>query len=413
MEATERDIANGEHMNGYGSSFNELSQRFIPLDLKTLLAATLRKTGSEEFCDEECRKSLGVLLNSCNTDAGLSLVGQIALRQHLLELLETRSGLLEYWQREPAIMQQVIHPQIFITGLPKSGSTFLHRLLAQDPANRVPHMWEVMHPLPPPQRTTFDSDPRIKKADNRLRWLRWSHPALVKAHPVGATIPQECGAILGYSFESSVFLDMLTIPSYEAWLRSRDMETAYQFHLMFLKHLQWQCPAERWVLKSSDHLHALATLLKVYPEARFIFLHRYPPKVLQAACSQMVHLKGVFSRTVDMAEIGAYELQCLENKIQMMMEFRDSHPEFQERVVDIRYHELAADPLGTARAIYDRFALPLDHEDLSRMETFAASARGNIRPDSFSLGHFNLEAEAASPLFDSYCQRFGVEREKL
>jgi hypothetical protein len=400
-------------MNSNGKSLTQWSQRFIPLDLKTLLAAAIRKTGSDEFCDEECRNSLGVLLHSCNRDAYLSLVGHIAVRQHLLELLETRSDLLDYWQREPAIMQQVIHPQIFLTGLPKSGSTFLHRLLAQDTANRVPHMWEVMHPLPPPQRATFLCDPRIKKADNRLRWLRWSHPALVKAHPVGASIPQECGAILGYSFESSIFLDMLSIPSYEAWLRSRDMERAYQFHLMFLKHLQWRCPAERWVLKSSDHLHALATLLKVYPEARFIFLHRYPPKVLQAACSQMVHVKGLFSRSVDMAEIGAYELHCLENKIQMMMEFRDSHPECQERIIDVRYHELTADPVSTARGIYHRFGLPLDPEDASRMESFAASARGNIQPDSFSLRDFDLEGEAGSPIFDLYCQRFGVEWEKL
>jgi hypothetical protein len=177
-----------------------------------------------------------VLIDSCNADAHLSLIGQIAARQHFLELLENRFRLIDYWQRKPEIMEQTIHPQIFITGLPKSGSTFLHRLLANDFNNRVPRMWEVMFPLPSPKCLSSDVDARIKKPDSRLRWI---HPAIAQAHPIGALIPHECGAILGYSFESNVFLDMFSIPSYEAWLRSRDMRPAYDFQLSFLKHLQW------------------------------------------------------------------------------------------------------------------------------------------------------------------------------
>jgi LPS sulfotransferase NodH len=355
---------------------------------------------------------LKVLVDACNDEANLSVIGRIAIRQHLLELLVTRFRLFDYWRQTPQIQAQPVLPQIFITGLPKSGSTFLHRLLALDFDNRVPRMCEVMHPLPPPRRETFDSDQRIRKTNNRLWWLRWFHPDLLKAHPVGALIPQECGEMLGYCFESRVFLDMLSIPSYESWLRNLDQTSAYLFHSKLLKHLQWQWPAKRWVLKSSDHLHALKTLMIIYPEARFIFLHRYPLKVLQAVCSQMALLKIVFSRNVSPDRLGTYETLCLNKKIDMIMDFRNSHPHLENRVMDLHYRDLAFDPVRAVRAIYSHFGLSLSDESASRMEVFVAAERSKDRSDRFSLAHFYLKTEP-SQHFDCYCERFGIGREEL
>lgn len=124
--------------------------------------------------------------------------------------------MIDCWRRPPGILEQVIKPQFFITGMPKSGSPFLHRLFASDPDNRVPLTWEVVFPMPSPARTTYDSDPRIKKSDRRLGWLRWTYPSVAKAHPLGVGIPQECGTIMGFAFESTVFMDMFWVPSYES-----------------------------------------------------------------------------------------------------------------------------------------------------------------------------------------------------
>jgi hypothetical protein len=390
-----------------------IKRGLIPLDCDQLLSAALRKSGLKYSGDKRCEESLRALVDSCNAEAGLSLIGRIATRQHLLELLATRLGLIDYWQRTPEIQEQSLRPQIIITGLPKSGSTFLHRLLAHDPINRVPKMWEVMYPLPFPACMTTNSDQRIKKADNRLRWLRWTHPALAKAHPIGPLIPQECGAILGYSFESNVFLDMFSIPSYEAWLRSRDAGPAYEFHKMFLKHLQWQCPVGRWVLKSSDHVHNLKTLIQRYPEARIVFLHRDPVKVLQAASSQMTLVKSLFSRSIKPLLLGAYEDRSLHDKVNKIMEFRDSHVYPEDRFMDIRYLDLASDPAGIVRAIYHRFGLALPVEVEARMDSFAGSERNKNRTDRFSLADFNLDPEQEYPTFDLYCKRFQIEREAL
>jgi len=270
-----------------------------------------------------------------------------------------------------------------------------------------------MFPLPSPICGTNAADPRIRAADSRLRWLRWMNPDLVTAHPVAALIPQECGSILGYSFASNVFLDMFSIPSYETWLRNRDMAEAYEFHQRFLKHLQWQCPARRWVLKSSDHVHALDTLVKTYPEAKIVFMHRDPLKVLQAASSQMSLLKNVFSRRINLRRLGAYETRNLNDKVKKILEFRATHEELENRFMDVSYLDLAADPIGTLRAIYERFDLTLFIEDESRMKAFAAAERNKTRLDSFSLADFVLGPEQRSAHFDLYCERFHVGREAL
>ena len=390
-----------------------IKHRLIPLDYENLHSAALRRTGLEDSGDQSCEEALRVLIDSCSTEARLSLFGQIAARQNLLELLETRRRLIDYWQQTPEIQEQPVSPQIFITGTPKSGSTFLHRLLGLDLNNRAPLMWEVMFPLPAPMCVTFDSDPRIRKTDKRLRLLRWTHPAIIQAHPLGAHIPPECGSILGYSFESYVFLDMFSIPSYETWLRSRDMEQAYEFHLSFLKHLQWQCPPQRWVLKSSDHVHSLTTLMKTYPESRIIFLHRDPIKVLQAASSQMTLVKSVFSHSLNPRVLGDYESRTLYDKAREIIEFRNTHAYLEERFMDARYLDLARDPVGTVRAIYGRFGLTLSAEDEERMEAFAAAERNKKRADTYSLADFSLDPEQEDPKFDLYCERFGVVREAL
>jgi LPS sulfotransferase NodH len=391
----------------------KIIHRLIPVDSDQLISAVAGNKGSKYFLDEQCEECLKVLVDSCNAEAGLSIIGRIAVRQHLSELLATRFALIDYWQRTPEIQAQEIHPQIFITGLPKSGSTFLHRLLAHDSNNRAPEMWEVMFPLPATEGMRPGLDPRITKAENRLRWLRVTHSALVQAHPIGAHIPQECGAIKSFSFQSDVFTDMFSIPAYEAWLRKQDAVPSYEFHRSFLKHLQWLSPTGRWTLKSSDHIHNLRTLFQIYPKAQVIFLHRDPMKVLQAAASQQVLLKRLFSRSVDPRRLAANEVFSLHDKTQKIMEFCDGHVCLEDRLMDIRYRDLAADPIGTVHKIYDRFGITLTAEDEARMAAFADSERNKKRQDRFSLTDLGLDPEREYQKFNTYYKRFRLEREVM
>ncbi len=387
---------------------------FITLDTKDLLLTAVRQTGLEEFGDPPCEEALRVLTDSCDSEASLNLFGRIAARQHILDLLRTRLKLQSLWRRTPEIQEQTIDGPVFITGMPRSGTTLLHDLFAQDPGNRVPRTWEVMFPMPPPRREEFDSDPRIRKADRRLRWLRWTRPEIVKAHPIGASLPQECIAITSYSLRSDEFLEMFHIPSYEKWLRSQDMRSVYSFHRRFLNHLQWRCPGIRWVLKAPDHVHALEALVEEYPDARIVFMHRDPLKVVGSVASLTTILRGAFSRSADPCGLGAEETRILADKAVRMMEFRDSHKHLADRFIDVRYLDLVRDPAGKVRNIYESFGLVFSAEAEVRIQSFVTSVRNKRRPQHiYRLADFGLDPQRDDAHFKLYRERFAIEREPL
>jgi len=394
--------------------WDSVKRKLAPLDFDDLLAIVMRRTGLDDFGDPPCEDGLRVLIDACNAEAGLSFFGQFAARQHLLDLLETRLRLVSYWRQTTEIQKQPIDRPLFISGMPRSGSTFLHNLFAQDPGNRVPRTWEVMFPLPPPTRRAFDSDHRIAKAENRLRWLRWTKPAIVKVHPLGARLPQECIAITSYSFQSDEFLCMFHIPSYESWLRNHDAAPAYRFHRCFLKHLQWLCPGERWVLKAPDHVHALPALFEIYPDARIIFLHRDPLKVLGSIASLTKLLWGAFSSRIDPREVGDYETRILSDTVLKVMEFQDRHSSLADRFINIQYLDLVRDPIATVRSIYNHFGLNLSVNAEASMRAFLKSRLNKRRARHvYHLADFGIDPIQEGPRFAAYCERFAIEREPL
>ncbi len=355
-----------------------------------------------------------VLADSCNSESDLNIFGHFAAGGHLTDLLCTRLRLWSFWQQTPEVQEQEIREPLFITGMPRSGTTFLHDLFAQDPGNRVPRTWEVMFPFPPPAREGIDSDPRISKTEGRLRWLRWTHPEIAKAHPVGARLPQECIAITSYSLRSDEFLEMFRIPSYEKWLRRQDMGPVYRFHRRFLNHLQWRCEGARWVLKAPDHVHSLKELVEEYPDARIVFMHRDPVKVVGSVASLTAMLRGAFCRRADPHVLGAEEARILADKALKMIEFHDSHRQLSDRFIDICYLDLVRDPLGTMRKIYGSFGFVFAGEAEARIRGFVASFRGKRRPrHTYRLSDFGLDPHHEDARFASYREQFAVEREPL
>ena len=394
--------------------WRRIKQRLAPLDHDNLVGTAKRRTGLSDFGDPLCEEALRVLVSACNTEANLNMFGQFAARQHFLELLETRLSLVSQWQAAPAMREESIRKPVFITGLPRSGSTFLHDLFAHDPANRVPLTWEVMFPLPFPKRTKDDPESRIRKAESRLRLMRLLNPSVVKAHPIGARLPQECIAILSYSLLSEEFLCMFWIPSYEKWLRARDMRQAYRFHRDFIGHLPCPAPAERWVFKAPDHVYSLDALVDTYPDARIVFLHRDPMKVLGSVASLATKLRSAFSNHIDPLRTGINEARVLNEVTLKMMEFRDRHPSLSDRFIDIQYLELVRNPVATIRQIYGRFGLTLSADAKRRMYSFLEGRRNKRRPKHiYRLADFGIETDRKESCLVAYCDRFGIELEPV
>jgi hypothetical protein len=394
--------------------WRRIKQRLAPLDHDDLLAVAKKRTGLSDFGEPLCEDALRVLVSSCNAEANLNMFGQFAAREHFLELLETRLRLVGQWRAVMEMREESIRNPVFITGLPRSGSTFLHDLFSHDPANRVPLTWEVMFPLPFPKRTKDNTESRIRKAESRLRMMRLFNPSVVKAHPIGARLPQECIAILSYSLRSEEFLCMFWVPSYEKWLRAQDMRQAYRFHREFIGHLPCPSSAVRWVFKAPDHVYSLDALIDTYPDARIVFLHRDPMKVLGSVASLAMKLRSAFSNHIDPLRTGINEARVLNEVTLKMMEFRDRHPSLSDRFVDVQYLDLVRNPVATVRRIYESFGIALSADAERRMYSFLGGRRNKKRPKHvYSLADFGIETDRKESCLTAYCERFGIELEPV
>jgi sulfotransferase family protein len=398
--------------NALGSMVSRAGFPLVSLDERDLLDAARRSTGLDDFGDDDFREPLGRLLSCLENEADLTLVGRIAARRDLVGLLINRLRIEADRKRHPEIAAERIVAPIFIVGLPRSGSTLLHHLLAQDPDTRAAQAWEVMYPSPPPTRASYEIDPRIERARKQLRWLDWMAPDFKAIHPVGAQLPLECIAIMSASFRATRFQTTYNVPSYEAWLNGQDMRPAYAFHRRFLQHLQWRAPGARWVLKAPSHVFSFEALLETYPDARLVQTHRDPVTVLASVASLSSVLHRAFSRQREATRFGQEVTSRWTDGLERSLELRRSGRVSPERVVDVHYRELARDPMATVHRIYREFTLPLTPAADRRMREFLVENRKDRHGrHHYALDSFGLDAQDLTQRFKAYCEYFGVASE--
>jgi hypothetical protein len=364
----------------------------------------------DDFGDPPIEPAFSILVNSLEHQADLHPLGRFLMRVHLLELLETRLRLVRSWSgRLEALRASPIRRPIFITGMPRSGSTFLHELLAEDPENRAPRVWEVMFPLPVQNRVPGKMDLRVRKAEASLWWFRRLAPRADSVYPMRAWTPHECVAIHSHTLLSGEFVSTCYMPTYQAFLHAADFGPTYNWQKRFLQHLQLGCSTRRWILKSPDHIFALEALLAVFPDAMIIQTHRDPLEVLRSS-SQLTHvLQGLFGRVAGLDRLGLREAQMLAEGIQRIMRFRDAHPELATRFIDVTYRELVSVPLAMVRQIYQQLDIRLTEATAERMQRMASN-RSQYRGHNASptLAEVGLDGPTGIRRFQSYCSRFGI-----
>jgi hypothetical protein len=298
---------------------------------------------------------------------------------------------------------------VFITGMPRSGSTFLHELLAEDEENRVPRVWEVMFPIPDHNNTRSEVEPRVRKAEACLWWFRRLAPRANSVYPMRAWTPHECVAIHSYTLLSEEFAMICRVPAYEAFLREANFGLAYAWQKRFLQYLQLSCPTKQWILKSPDHVHTLEHLLTVFPDAVVIQTHRNPLEVLKSSMQLTAVLEGTFARADDRAQTRKREARNLAEHIEGITSFRESHPELKGWFIDVKYHELVADPLTVVRQIYQRLDKRLTKMAAARMQRLASRrSRYKGRHGSRTLENLGMDEPTLTQRFEGYCSRFGI-----
>lgn len=389
---------------------DRVSRSLWYLGFEGLCSQAERRTGLEDFGDPPLSPALPTLLESLESEGDLKPIGRLLMRIHLRDLLETRLKLANAWKRNAQpIEQQRLKQPVFIVGMPRSGSTFLHELLAAVPENRAPRVWEVMYPLAAGANNSRMKGRHIRKAETCLWWFRRLAPRADSVYPMRAQTPHECVAIQSYTFLSEEFVSTCKIPGYEAFLRQADLTPAYQWQRHFLKFLQLGTQETRWVLKSPDHVHGLEALFKVFPDAYLVQTHRNPIEVLKSSTDLSQVLYGLYGRPGDPAETFAHEVRMLAGNTDKFINFRDRHPELAGRIIDIKYPDLVANPLQAVQTIYQRIGSTLEKSQAERIEGLASTRSRYQGPRASAKPfQFKLDYGAEVGRFEQYCLRFGL-----
>ncbi len=399
-------------LNSTGMAMRAVGVPLFRLDPESLSAKSMKRTGLSDFGDDSFRQPLRLLLEAFENEAHLTALGRMIAQRDIVRLLCNRLHVVDTIGHNPEIIGGEVRKPLFIVGLPRTGTSILHELMAQDPANRVPMTWEVHEMWPPPERGTYDTDPRIAAVDKHLGGVDQIIPGFKKMHPMGALLPQECVALTAHDFATMIFTTTHHIPSYQRWLDQADMVPAYRSHKRQLQYLQWRCPAERWVLKSPGHLWALNALLAVYPDSRIVQTHRDPLKVVASLTSLVTLLRGMASDRVDPHGVGAEWSSLLAAGLEKAMTVRDQRQLPSEQVFDMHFHELLRDEIAMVRRIYEHFGMQLSRDAEQRMRQFlSANPRDKHGTHRYRLADAGLDTESERRRFAGYQSRFGIESE--
>ena len=399
-------------MNAIGRGLSRVGLSPITLRDEDLMRKASRSAGLSDFGPDDFRAGLSKLMESIESESRLTLFGRYFAQRQMVELLMHRLQLVDYRKQVPAVAQEVIRRPLFILGLPRTGTTLLYGLLAEDPANRAPLSWEIDAPCPPAETETYLTDPRIERTRKRFDQIDRLAPGFQTIHPVGALMPQECIVPTASDFMSIRFQMSFDVDSYDRWLLEQDMTATYVHHRRFLQHMQSRHMTERWILKSPGHLGPIDTLFETYPDAMVVQTHRDPIRVIPSVANLEYTMRLVASDDVDPARVGQQMLHVWSTLLAQGMSARARSPEREGQILDLQMREVVGDPIACVENIYRHFELDLGSEARGRMKRYLANhPKDEFGVHRYSLEAFGLDEAAVHMLFKEYRERFGVAAE--
>ncbi len=383
--------------------------RFVEAE-ETLLQAACRATGCDDFGDDFFLQGLRRLLRAYDEEARLSPFGRMMVRQELAGILKSRLSVQRAWNQNPAILKAQVGRPIFILGLPRTGTTVLHHLLAQDPANQVLEYWLAAAPGPRPPESEWKRDPRYKEASRGLSVMYFLDPSLKAIHLMTADGPDECRHLLQENFTDDTFDSNATIPGYTSWYRSQDMRGSYARHRDVLKLIQSGQPERRWVLKYPAHMAHLHVLLETYPDACIVQTHRDPTRVLPSLCSLVTGWRSIYEDEVDIRAVARWQVEMWAERMEHAMAVRRAgNP---DQFFDFAFEELLGDPIGAIKKLYDHFGFEFSAQAETRMRDWIhANPQGKHGGHDYSAEQFGLSEGEMVARFAAYSEHFQVARE--
>src|SRR5208283_4820394 len=366
----------------------------------------------DDFGGDDFQEPFRILARSYDRHAQLHFTGRVLVRRHLVRCLMNRLKITEYWRRNPGTENVAVPDPVVITGFPRTGSTFLHKTLAQDRRIRTLRLWEMLSPVPPGWGDASVPDTRLARLRRGIESHRKvilspaGRDALKSMHWMEADHPAECWQLLQYSFRCGSFGWNAAGDDYNLWLCQQDLTDSYRYYRKLLQILTASAPAERLVVKYPGHLGCLDELIRVFPNARILWLHRDPVDVIPSICSLSKVIRLQRTNDFNPVKLGQRSLEWLTWTFGKGMAARLRHRP--EQFLDVYYRDLTRNPVGAVRRIYDFLGWQANPDWEDTLRSYLArdrESRQGLR-HRYSPEDFGLNADIIQAAFREYTERF-------
>jgi len=381
--------------------------------VESLIERAKQAAGSDSFGADGWQEGLERLVHSAEREAHHTAMGAAVFEGMVVDLLKQRLEVEDWFARHPEIDEQDIVQPLIGLGLPRTGSTAFSCMLGEDPHVRTLRTWEPLKLCPPPEKATYDNDPRIALAEASMKVRDERFPRAKQMLPSTATSPTECQLIMGMDFKAQIFQAMHQVPSYVHWLHfEADLKPTYRWLKRVLKLLQWRCPSDlgphtHWRLKNPSHILWIDDLADVFPDVRFWMTHRDPADVIASVADLYFEYTKPFAETIDKAWLGAVNIEYCEEGMRRVIAFREAGND--DRFFDVKFAEFQSDPWPTIEALYHW----LGEEFTPEARTGMARWRDETPADkhgrrAIEPGDYGLDKQSLRARFAFYLERFGV-----
>ncbi len=382
-------------INLYNSIFS--IRQTEKLNFDSLIHKARKNTRLSNLGTDFNEDSLKILLKSINEEAGLHPFGQIMIKEKLISQVENRLWAEHWFAKYPEILEQKVLPIVLVTGLQRTGTTKMQRLLSEQLGARSLQSWEALYPAPIGNKKEIKK--RISRTKRNERAVRWISPAFHTIHPIHTHKPEEDVLLLDVHFMSTSAEAIMHVPSYADWLSKQNPTDAYRYEKKLLLLLQWQRSGGFWVLKSPHHLEYLENFVSVFPATKVVWMHRQLEQCVPSFLSMLYYSRSMFTKNVDQELIKAHWLPKLKNMLRAGQAFDAVHS---DEVLDVYFSEFMQLEKSVLREV-----MMFLKEGRKKGSTSENAIQKNFRSrHRYTLQDWGLDGDSIRNEFDFYDKSF-------
>lgn len=354
--------------------------------------------GLDDFGHDH-REGLQVLLDAAAVSPHSGAMLDARIRHSAIGALVSRLHSRAGWSARPASLDAPLPPQLVVIGLPRTGTTALHQILAADPTHQWVPAWMVAAPKVRPPVDAWPDDP-----DHRSAVEAHAGTGPNALHDVRPDDPEECLMLMRQSFTSMLWVSSMAVPDYHEWFIGQDERPSYRALADNLRLIGAESPGRTWLLKNPSHTFGLGAMFDEFPEAVFVHIHREPTETIVSGCSLIASM-GLGEGTFTPDELGAHRLRIWALAAERMDAARAAAPH--RTVIDVAYPRFVADGIGTVRAIYEQLGRELTADAEAAMTSWAqARPKDQHGAHRYAAEDFGLTTEMISDRMAEYIETY-------